>query len=108
MTAIGPLEKFLAGVIEKNHFEIVIAAKKEHVMSRQRRSSEFHHLISGFLFWLQTGSRPAGICWDHFLLFRPVCEALVRRGELEPRALEEFERPGLPLSKHLSGSGAKP
>jgi hypothetical protein len=47
--------------------------------------------INAFLYFMRFQSRPSGATDSDFGKYRRVVEALVRRGELEPQVLRQFE-----------------
>ena len=55
------------------------------------KAMKYSELLGGFLFFLKSGIKPAGISdWD-FQSFRPVIEKLVEKGQLKSTILSLFE-----------------
>jgi hypothetical protein len=48
--------------------------------------------MGGLLFFLRSGIKPLGVSDDDFQLFAPVCEALVGKGQLEPKIMDAFKK----------------
>ena len=47
--------------------------------------------ISGLLYFLENKQRPDGISDINFLKFKPICESLVKKGQMEPEVIKLFE-----------------
>ena len=47
--------------------------------------------ISGLLYFLETKKRPEKISDENFALLKPVCENLIKKGELEAEVVKIFE-----------------
>jgi len=53
--------------------------------------SRYLQFLSGALYWLQCGRKPANLASHEFTRLRPLCEDLIKRGDLKASALEVFE-----------------
>ena len=58
---------------------------------RIRGSVQYAETLQGLLFLLRYGKTPDGVAPEDLLLFRPIVENLIGKGELKPEALELFE-----------------
>ncbi len=58
--------------------------------SRAAGSGEYVRFLGSLVFYLQSGSTPAGISDDNFQLLHRLTQHLVDRGDLEPDILELF------------------
>ena len=58
--------------------------------AREQGSMEYAALLKEFLFFLHYRKRPGAVSSADFMLFKPVCENLVAKGELQPNVLELF------------------
>jgi len=47
--------------------------------------------ISGLLYFLENKQRPDGISDINFAKFKPICESLVKKGQMEPEVIKLFE-----------------
>ena len=47
--------------------------------------------LSGLLYFLENKQRPAGISDINFTEFKPICESLVKKGQMEPEVLKLFD-----------------
>jgi hypothetical protein len=65
-------------------------------------TNRYAHRIKEFLFFLQNRSRPGSASDADFARYQPVVQALVRKGQLAPEFLQEFEQP--PTEQAQSGS----
>jgi len=97
-------KKFIEDIREKDYPEIVLAAEraayeaerksfriKGSVKAREQGSLRYIDLLKKFLFFMNHGVKPAGITdWD-FLMFRSVCENLVKKGQFKPEVLDIFK-----------------
>lgn len=60
--------------------------------NRKWAIQEYRKFLGSFLFFMRYRSiKPAGISDSHFQLFCPVCENLVKKGQLEPEVMNFFE-----------------
>jgi hypothetical protein len=46
--------------------------------------------ISGLLYFLENGQRPQGLNDINFLKLKPICENLIKKGQMGPQVLEIF------------------
>ncbi len=58
--------------------------------TRAAGSGEYVRFLGSLVFYLQSGSTPAGISDDNFQLLHRLAQHLVDRGDLEPDVLELF------------------
>ncbi len=58
--------------------------------TRAAGSGEYVRFLGSLVFYLQSGSTPAGISDDNFQLLHRLAQHLVDRGDLEPDILELF------------------
>jgi hypothetical protein len=96
--------EFIENVQERDYLDIISLAEKEaydaeaassgikgSIEARKRGSPKYAALLKKFLFFLKYRREPAGIYeWD-FMLFRPVCEKLIEKGQLEQKIIELFQ-----------------
>jgi hypothetical protein len=47
--------------------------------------------ISGLLYFLENKQRPASISDTNFAKFKPICESLIKKGQMEPEVIKLFE-----------------
>ena len=47
--------------------------------------------IQGLLYWIQTEKRPPTLSETEFAKFRPICERLITKGQMEAEALHVFD-----------------
>jgi hypothetical protein len=63
--------------------------------SRQGRlreeAEQYARLVGGFLYWLRNFERDCALSDQEFMLFRPVCERLISRGQLLQHRLKVFD-----------------
>ena len=97
------IREFLAAMVGKGFPEIFNAADEEcgiaEHRSRGKKGKEAKEMgsmryaasLKSFLFFLRFGRRPSGISDQEFAMYRPICEALVQKGDLLPSVLELFK-----------------
>jgi len=56
-------------------------------------SMDYADRVGEFLFWMNTGVRPANAREGDFRLYRLVAEELVKKGQFKPSVLAMFEQP---------------
>jgi hypothetical protein len=96
-------KQFLDSIKDKNYDEIIHLAEQEiyylepllarvkgSVERRRRGGGKYVAQLEQFLFFMKNGIKPGGVSDEDFLLFRPVCENLVRRGIFKPTILDFF------------------
>ena len=93
------LGEFLEHVKDKNYKEILALAEKEGTQverlthrRRQRESNEYIRLLWGLVFFLIYRKKPEGVSGEEFQLFRPICESLVRKDQMQPDILKLFDK----------------
>jgi hypothetical protein len=59
----------------------------------QDQAARLRRQLGNFLFFMQSGVRPADASSDEFALYRPLCERLVKKGQFKPSVLDLFDRP---------------
>ena len=97
------LKRFLTEIEDLDYSEMITQAEAQvrwvesisygrpgAVEARKQGSPEYAERIKSFLFWLRFGTRPAGIDNEEFALYRPVADALVEKGQLNPEILDLF------------------
>jgi len=98
------ISTFIVQVQDKDKGEIIYMARREvaevrkrsfsvkgAVKARKQGSIEYAELLKGLIFFLSSEMKPLGVSdWD-FRLFRPLCEKLVKKGQLKSETLELFE-----------------
>jgi hypothetical protein len=112
------ITSFIESVKNKSRSEIIKSATREIQTqgletpgvrrkkgAELRRSLGLRSELEGLLFWLQHQQAPAGLSHSDFLRFRPLCESLVKSGELEDSALGAFDHP--PAAEISSGPSGK-
>jgi hypothetical protein len=64
--------------------------------SRDAREGQIRYAeqLKGLIFFLRFGIKPNGVSDEVFQLFRPLCEALVAKGQLLPAVLNCFAKKG--------------
>jgi hypothetical protein len=109
MDAEFDFQTFLNSLDGLSYVEIKLRAESKHaemrplseMRSREKRNGEevrvsaarMRARMADLLFWLDTGTRPAGMPIGDFLRMEPVCKALVARGEFKSAAaLDIFTR----------------
>lgn len=90
-------DAFLNSVKYLDKEDILATAYKKHksldkssaVYSADYRAG-LKNSLEGLLYWLERNQRPVNISDLNFQKFRDICQNLVRKGQLEPGALELF------------------
>lgn len=98
------IAKFLKSVAEKDYPDIISAAdaacaaaervsygKRGAPAARAAGSTDYISSLKAFLFFMRTGARPAGVGDTEFRLYRPVCEALVKKEQFKSSVLDLFD-----------------
>ncbi len=98
------IRRFIEHVKDKSKGEIFILAWKEvieaerrsvfrkgAVKAREQGSLQYAELLKGLIAFLNSESRPMEISDSDFMLFRPLCEALVQKKLLNPEIIELFD-----------------
>ena len=97
-------DKFLKAMAGMDYYEILVKADQECAAAerrsygvrgapkqRQMGSTVYARDIKAFLFFMRYGAKPAGVAeWD-FAAYKPVCEALVEKGQFKPSILDHFK-----------------
>jgi len=61
------------------------------IEARKRGSENYITELGQFIYWLRTGTKPAGVSYSNFLLYKEVAKALVEKGQFKQNALENFD-----------------
>ena len=69
--------------------EIQKAAKK-YPINKDEKILDYHEKLNGLLYFVKNGLQPYIVDFDEFKKFKPICERLVEKGQMEENALEEF------------------
>lgn len=96
-------QQFLDAMAGKNYPEIIAIAEQElgsaeqgsrrtRGVATQRESMrrEYAEQVGEFLFFMRIGVRPSNAPESDFKRYRPVCEALVEKGQFKPSILSQF------------------
>ncbi len=96
--------KFLERVKDKDYLEILRLAIQEAeylepllyrvrgaVKRREMGGCEYVAQLKEFIYFMRTGTKPMGVNNRSFLLYLPVCESLISKGQLKPSILDLFE-----------------
>lgn len=91
------LETLIARLNQMNYEQMILAAEREAretealsfkkkgaVQAREQGSTRYLESIKGVLFFLRTGTRPAGISDAEFGLMRPLIKQLGAKGQSRP------------------------
>ena len=96
------INEFLEAMVGKDFITVFNAADREceiaEHLSRGKKGKEAKEMgsmryaasLKALLFFLRFGRRPSGIPDQEFAMYRPICEALVHKGDLLPSVLELF------------------
>lgn len=66
--------------------------EKVHGWQEKREARLMAEKLKGLLYWLKTGKRPAKIAPEEFMKYKPICESLVARKQLNSEALKVFAK----------------
>ena len=61
--------------------------------SKESYELDFVYRAGQFLFWLRHNAKPDHVSDADWVAYRPICEALIAKGELPPSALAQFPSP---------------
>jgi hypothetical protein len=99
-------QDFLSAIANKDYLELVLAASNEAAeaekcssssygkgvaKNRERGSVYYCKRVSEFTFFMRYAIKPGGVDPLDFELYRPICENLVRKGQLPSSILSNFE-----------------
>lgn len=91
-------DAFLNSVKYLDREDILATAYKKHKSldkSTTRYTLEYRlglqNSISGLLYFLEKKQRPTGISDVNFLKLKPVCESLIKKGQMETETIKLFE-----------------
>jgi hypothetical protein len=94
--------QFIEAMMEKDYLQILFAAEAEVYAAegirrpakspRVKTAAEYAAFLKAFLFFMRYGIKPGGILDYEFLLFRPLCEKLVQKGQFKPSVLDFFKK----------------
>jgi hypothetical protein len=104
ISATYDFQQFLDAMAGMDYYEILVKAEQECASAerksygvrgapRQREmgSTVYARDVKRFLFFMRTGTKPDGVTeWD-FAAYKPVCEALVEKGQFLPSILSYFK-----------------
>jgi hypothetical protein len=82
--------QFLAWAMEKNITDIIFEAGREGKQAERSRDLELLGCLHGLVFLLEHQMSPGGITEQEFQSFRPLCDALVGKGQLDASVLNLF------------------
>ena len=91
-------KSFIESVKDEGYLKIIELAETEHAAPSPKKPTkdarmanvQYHSLITGFLFFMRYGMKPAGVNAKHFQMFRPVCKSLVERKQLQAEVMRFF------------------
>jgi hypothetical protein len=94
---------FIKAMVGKDYIDILRLAEQEAYeverrsynvrgapRAREHGSVHYGHELGEFLFFLNSGMKPAGVSEQTFASYRPVIEVLVERKQLLPSVLKFF------------------
>jgi len=95
---------FVDRVKEFDRLQIVAAAREEiaraealsfrrkgAVRAREEGSTQYAEILKGLVWFLEQGTKPFGVPPADFRRFRPICEALIEKQQMDAAALKLFE-----------------
>jgi hypothetical protein len=60
-------------------------------LDQREARSRYLQFLSGALYWLHYGRKPDNLDRHEFARLRPLCEDLIKRGDLKASAIETFQ-----------------
>lgn len=95
---LNDFDAFLNAVKYLDKEDILATAYKKH-KSLDKSTTMFtlefrlnlQNSISGLLYFLENKQRLAGMRDVDFALLKPICENLIKKGQMEPEAIEQFQ-----------------
>jgi hypothetical protein len=92
-------KSFIESVKDQDYLKIIQLAETEHATPSPKKPTKdarlanvkYHSLVTGFLFSMRYGMKPAGVDAKHFQMFRPVCKSLVQRKQLKAEVMKLFK-----------------
>lgn len=99
-------QEFLYAIADKDYFELISAASNEAAAAERCSSSSYgkgvaknremgsgHYCkrVNEFTFFMRYAIKPRSVDPRDFELYRPICENLVRKGQLSISILNNFE-----------------
>jgi hypothetical protein len=99
-------QDFLSSIANKDYLELVLAAENEAAEAERCSSSSYgkgvaknremgsgHYCkrVGEFTFFMKYAIKPGSVDPHDFELYRPICENLVRKGQLSSNILNNFE-----------------
>jgi hypothetical protein len=98
------IREFVEAAKEKLPGEIVALAKQEifetekrsvftkgAIQARAQGSLKYAELLKALIAFVNSGQKPMGVEYEDFLLFRPICEHLTKRGWFPQEVLKTFD-----------------
>ncbi len=91
-------DDFLNSVKYLDKEDILETAYKRHKVLDKSTTSmttenrlDLQNSIKDLLFWLEKNQRPAGLSDLNFAKFKPICENLIKKEQMETNAIDLFE-----------------
>ncbi len=91
-------DDFLSSIKYLDKVDILETAYKRHKVLDKSTTSmttenrlDLQNSIKDLLFWLEKNQRPAGLNDLNFAKFKPICENLIKKKQMEAEALTLFE-----------------
>jgi hypothetical protein len=91
-------DAFLSTIKYLDKEDILVAAYKKHksldkssTMYTMEARLNFQKGLSGLLFFLENGERLPGLLDHEFASLKPVCESLIRKGQMDKDVIKLFE-----------------
>jgi len=60
-------------------------------LNQRETRSRYVQFLGAALYWLESGRKPANLDRHEFERLRPLCEYLIKRGDLKASAVETFQ-----------------
>ena len=86
---MNSLSFFLTSLFDKSLLEIVKITTEEYRRFKDIQP-EYSNQIGEFLFFLKSGIKPKSISTSEFLMYKPLCENLVKNGHYKKEILLLF------------------
>jgi hypothetical protein len=104
ISTLCDFEEFIEKIKDKDHVEIVSLGEQEaneinYLLSRSPIKNlrgtygQYLNALKEFLFFMKHGTKPDGVSEHNFLLYKSVCENLVKKGQFLPGVLDFFKNP---------------
>lgn len=90
------IEEFLSAIVNNDYSDIVEIANQEGMVAVGSSYTlginiKYAQQINNFLFFLSQGIRTLDVSSAEFDLYYPICEQLVKKGQLDPSFLDQFQ-----------------